>query len=239
MAAPHAELVVVRHGESTSNVESRYTGWRDAALTARGRAQAEAAGRALRGDGAAFDAVFTSRLSRAIATADLLLAALGAAPPRSAHWQLNERHYGVMQGLTKEELEVRVGRDVARAWRKGWTTTPEAVPPGHAEDPNSDPRYADVGVALPRAESLAQLAARADAFFAAELRPRLLGGQRLLVVCHGLLLRAMLRDLEGFAEPRLLPWLPPSASPRLYRLGADLGVLDRRDLVLGDEPREE
>jgi len=236
---PHAHLVVVRHGESTSNLESRYTGWRDAALTARGRAQAVAAGTALCAGHAVFDMVFTSRLSRAIDTTDLLLDALGAAPPRSAHWQLNERHYGVMQGLTREELEARVGRDVARSWRKDWHTTPEPVPVGHAEDPNTDARYGDVVGPLPRAESLAALAARVDGFFAAELRPRLLQGQRLLVVCHGLALRAMLRGLEGFTEERLLPWLPPSASPRHYRLDRELRVLQRTDLVLGDEPREE
>lgn len=235
----HAHLVVVRHGESRSNVESRYTGWRDAPLTDRGRNQARAAGRALRDAGAGFDAVFTSRLSRAIETADLLLAAFGAAPPRSAHWQLNERHYGRMQGLTPDELEALVGRDLAHAWRKDWDTTPEPVPPGHAEDPNCDPRYRDVATPLPRAESLASLAARVDTFFAAELRPRLAMGQRLLVVCHGLALRAMLRDLEGFREERLLPWLPSSASPRHYRLDRELRVLARSDLVLGDEPRPE
>lgn len=239
-AAPaFAHLVVVRHGESTSNLESRYTGWRDADLTPRGRAQAVAAGSALRDSGTRFDAVFTSRLTRAIETADLLLAALGATPTRSAHWQLNERHYGIMQGRTREELEELVGRDVARRWRKDWHTTPEPVPPGHAEDPNADPRYADVTTPLPRAESLQALAARVDGFFAAELRPRLAAGQRLLVVCHGLALRAMLRDLEGFTEERLLPWLPPSASPRHYALGRDLRVIARTDVVLGDEPHPE
>ncbi len=217
----HVDLVIVRHGESVANAAGTIAGWRDVPLTARGAEQAVAAGRMLRRLGIPFSAVFTSMLERATATADRVLGELGNAPERSAHWRLNERHYGALQGGTRADADVTYGRDVSRGFRRDWNSAPPPAEAGSADDPRSDPRYARVGDELPRTESLADMTARVAPMWH-ELRPLLAAGRAVLLVAHNLSLRALLRPLEGIAGEGLPEGNLGNALPRRYRLDAAL-----------------
>ncbi len=227
----HAELIAVRHGESANNATGRFTGWRDVELTELGREQACAAGRLLRARGATFTTAYTSRLKRAIETADLLLREHGQVTlPRLQHWRLNERHCGAMQGMTKDETYAAFGLDAGRRFRRSWDEAPPAAAAGSPDDPRSDPLYREVVEELPRSESMGDLWARVDLLWRTELRPRLLQGERLLVVGHGMALRALGRSIEGLVEPALPPWKLASAAPRWYGLDAQLRVVAIIDL---------
>lgn len=223
--AATSRLVVVRHGESTNNASGHFTGWRDIDLTERGREQARAAGALLAAHGLTFTVVYTSMLRRAIATADLLLEALGQPRlPRHERWQLNERHCGAMQGLTKDETYARFGAEAGREYRRSWHVPPPPAVAGSCDDPRTDARYRAAAGELPLTESMGDLWRRVDRLWHAELRPLLLRGERVLVVGHGMALRALAKSIEALPEPALPPWKLASAAPRCYRFAADLGV---------------
>ncbi|MGE3172056.1 MAG: 2,3-bisphosphoglycerate-dependent phosphoglycerate mutase [Planctomycetota bacterium] len=236
----HAHLVLVRHGESTNNALGVFTGWRDIALTERGREQAVAAGRRLRATPLRFDAVFTSVLQRAVETAALLTAELAPpVPAPRALWRLNERHTGAMQGLTKSAAKRAFGSELARTYRRSWDTAPPPVAAGSADDPRGEPRYRELGDAAPRTEAMGDLAARVLPVWDDELRPLLAAGRSVLVVGHGMALRALARPVEGLAEPRLPDWKLASAAPRWYQLDATLRPLAILDLGVGDDAPDE
>ncbi len=238
--AAHAELALVRHGESVGNREERFSGWRDVALTELGREQARTAGRILRQRGADFSAAFSSELVRAVDTCRELLAAYGHPElPWRRHWRLNERHCGAMHGLDKEQCKALWGSEQARVFRRSWDVAPPASAAGGPDDPRLDPRYRDVGAPLPLSESMGDLARRVRVVWDEELRPLLLQGQRLLVVGHGMALRALALCVEDIQEPALPPWKLASAAPRCYRLDAALRVLSVESVAIGSEaPRE-
>ena len=176
MGADRRALVLMRHGQSEDNERDLFSGWRDPALTAKGIAEARAAGRAMRASGLHFDCAFTSGLRRAQATLALLLEELGQPDlPVQKDVALNERDYGALAGLNKTEARARFGVEQVRSWRKSY----EAVPPG--------------------GESLAMTAARVWPFFEETIMPRLRDGARVLVVAHGNALRALLVRLDGIA----------------------------------------
>jgi len=228
-----ASLVLVRHGESEANVEGRWAGWRDVALTGRGREQAVAAVARLRDAGLQFACVLTSMLQRAIATADALLVALGKNDlERRECWRLNERHAGMMQGRSKAEVKAAYGRELARSFRRSWAQAPPPVEPGSADDPATDPRYAGCADQLPRSEAMSDVAARVLPLWRDVIAPRLRAGENLLVVGHAMSLRALARPVEGLTGPELPPWKLASAVPRWYRLDAALRPIGVK--VLGD-----
>ena len=234
----HAELVLVRHGESTGNERGVFSGWRDLALTERGRAQATAAGRNLRARGLRFSHVFTSALRRAIDTCDLLLAACGQeALPRVRLWRLNERHCGAMHGLDKQQCQARWGEELARTYRRSWTVAPPPATVGSLDDPRADPRYQEVPDPLPLSESMGDLSARVLVAWQQHLRPLLTNGARVLVVGHGMALRALARPVELFELPELPPW--KLAAPRWYRLDSSLRVASFTSIDTGSEIPDE
>lgn len=234
------ELVVVRHGESTGNERGVFSGWRDLELTPKGREQSLAAGRVLRQRGLSFAHAFSSELRRAVETCDLLVQALGQpALPRTRNWRFNERHCGAMHGLDKEECKVRWGAEKAREFRRSWDVAPPPAERGGPDDPSTDPRYANVNAPLPLSESMGDLARRLAIAFDELLRPRLLRGENLLVVAHGMALRALARSVEGLAEPDLPPWKLASAAPRRYRLARDLRVVSVESIDTGSEVPDE
>lgn len=239
-APVHAELVVVRHGESTGNERGVFSGWRDLELTPKGREQSRAAGRALRARGLVFAHAFTSELRRAIDTCDLMLPELGQPGlPRTRDWRFNERHCGAMHGLDKEECKRRWGPDRAREFRRSWDVAPPPAERGSEDDPRTDARYAHVQEPLPLSESMGDLSRRLARAFADVLRPRLSRGENVLLVAHGMALRALARAVEGIAEPELPPWKLASAAPRRYRLAADLRVLAIESIDTGSEVPDE
>lgn len=227
-------LVLLRHGHSEWNLTDRFTGWADVPITGVGLAEAAAAGAALARAGFAFDAVHVSVLARSRQTAVAVLAAMGTPEvPIHASWRLNERHYGALQGLRKQEIFAAWGEAVSRRWWRGYA---EAPPPLAADDPRHprfDPLYADLAAAdLPAGESLRDCQRRLLPYWDTVLAPALAAGRRLLVVSHGNTLRALLMHLDGLTAAAMETTEIPSAVPCVYRFDAALRVLGRAWLAL-------
>jgi 2,3-bisphosphoglycerate-dependent phosphoglycerate mutase len=227
-------LVLLRHGESTWNLENRFTGWTDVELTDTGVAQAREAGRLLRAEGFEFDQCVTSVLRRAIWTLWHCLDTMERTwLPVSNRWRLNERHYGALQGLNKADMARKFGDAQVLAWRRSYDTPP---PPLAADDPRSersDPRYAALSAdQVPLTECLKDTVARVLPLWHEEFAPALRAGQRLLVSAHGNSIRALVKYLDDISEKDIVGLNIPNGIPLVYTLDAELRPLSRR--YLGD-----
>jgi 2,3-bisphosphoglycerate-dependent phosphoglycerate mutase len=222
-------LVLLRHGQSQWNLENRFTGWWDVDLTATGVDEARAAGRLLRSRGFDFDCCFTSVLTRAIRTLDLVLHEMERLwLPVSKDWRLNERHYGGLTGLNKQEMIDKVGEEQVRIWRRSFDIPP---PPLAADSPyevSGDRRYA--GIAVPQTESLKDTIARALPYYEAEIAPALAAGKRVLVAAHGNSLRGIIKHLSNIGDEEIVGLEIPTGLPIVYELGDDLTVERRYSL---------
>lgn len=225
---PAKEIVMIRHAQSTWNAEGRFTGWADPPLTEVGQLEAEKAGRTLRQHGYAFDRVFTSRLQRAAATADIVLRVMSTpAVPVEADWRLNERHYGALQGRSKEELRDLAGDAQVHRWRRGYLDTAPALNDDDPRHPKFDPLYSDVPIdRLPAVESLADTRARVLAFWTERIAPALAKGERLLISAHGNTLRALIMALDEMSEDEVEQFEIPTGTPIVYRFDASGQPLD-------------
>lgn len=212
------QAVLIRHAQSQWNRENRFTGWADPMLTEAGIAEAIAAGDSLRAQGFHFDFAYSSRLQRAIGTLDILLDRLGQPDlPSRRDWRLNERHYGALQGMDKDEATTRAGAHQVLRWRRGYLDKAEALPREHASHPVHDARYADVDPAqLPDVENLDDTRRRVAAFWRDEMLPRIRRGERVLVSAHGNTLRALLMDLSGMSVAEVESFEIPTATPIVY-----------------------
>ncbi|WP_262315056.1 2,3-bisphosphoglycerate-dependent phosphoglycerate mutase [Lacticaseibacillus parakribbianus] len=221
------ELVLLRHGESTANFTNTYTGWSDVPLTAKGVAQAQAAGAALAATGIQFGHVHTSVLQRAIATAYLVQDAIGQNwLPITKSWRLNERHYGALRGLNKQRTRDLFGASQVAAWRRSYCDLPPLL--AHAQGGR---RYAGFPRAIvPRGESLQDAEARLVPYWVDEIAPRLIAGQPQLVVAHGSTLRALIKYLEGISDAAIDGVEVANAQPIVYKLDAGLNILSKRVL---------
>ncbi len=181
-----ANLVIIRHGRSEWNNDRRMTGWSDVKLTPRGRREAREAGRILRREGYSFDLAFTSWLQRAEETLAIVLEELGQTDlPVHRSWRLNERHYGAMQGMSREEAKQEYGLEQFKAWQRGYVHRPPAVDESDSRFPGNDPRYAELpSSALPRTESMQDTLRRVMPYWEEEIGPALKAGKRVLVVGH-------------------------------------------------------
>ena len=220
-------LVLLRHGQSTWNLENRFTGWWDVDLTERGVAEAQAAGTLLREKGLDFDRVFTSVQKRAIRTANLTLEAMDRSwLPMIKDWRLNERHYGGLTGLNKAETVAKVGERQVKIWRRSFDIPP---PPLEADSPfaalQHDRRYA--GIAVPSTESLKDTITRVLPYWQAEIVPCLLRGERLLIAAHGNSLRALEKHLSGISDADIAGLEIPTGQPIVYELDEALKAVDR------------
>lgn len=210
-----ANLVLLRHGQSQWNLENRFTGWWDVDLTARGEAEARAAGQAMADAGLDFDTCFTSVQTRAIRTLHLALHAMDRLwLPVTKDWRLNERHYGRLTGLDKAETAAAHGEAQVRLWRRSWDVPPPPLATGSAFDVAADRRYA--GVAVPATESLRDTVARVLPAFEALVLPALAAGRRVLVVAHGNSLRGLVKHLSGLSPEEILAYEIPTGTPLLY-----------------------
>lgn len=217
-------LVILRHGESTWNQQNLFTGWHDVPLSDKGRAEASAAGVTMKDAGLRFDCSHTSVLTRAVATANLALDALGQPwLPVQRSWRLNERHYGALQGLDKRETTERHGAEQTQLWRRSYDTPPPAVDVSSPEHPRHDPRYRllppDV---LPATECLEDVVARVLPYWHDAIVPQLRAELDVLVVAHGNSLRALVKHLEGISDEAIAELNIPTGVPRRYELDADL-----------------
>lgn len=228
------ELVLLRHGESTWNLENRFSGWTDVPLTERGRAEAEAAGRLMAEEGFVFDAVHTSVLRRAVGTANIALDRMDLhwIPVRRS-WRLNERHYGALQGLDKKETAARHGLEQVFLWRRSFDVRPPPLGPDDPRHPRFDPRYASIPAGeAPAAECLADVVARAVPYWRSGVAPDLRAGLSVLAAAHGNSLRALLKYLKGIGDEEITRLNIPTGIPLAVELDSELRYAS--DRYLGD-----
>jgi 2,3-bisphosphoglycerate-dependent phosphoglycerate mutase len=219
-------LVLLRHGQSQWNLENRFTGWWDVDLSPLGVEEAQLAGSLLRAKGFDFDCCFTSVLTRAIRTLDLALREMDRSwLPVTKDWRLNERHYGGLTGLNKQETIDKVGAEQVKIWRRSYEIAPPPIEAGSRYDVTPDRRYA--GVSVPLTESLKDTVARAVPYYEAEIAPALAAGKRVLVVAHGNSLRGIIKYLSIIGDEEIVGLEIPTGKPIVYDLGDDLSVVRR------------
>ncbi len=219
-------LVLLRHGQSQWNLENRFTGWWDVDLSEAGLGEARAAGRLLKGHGFDFDYCFTSVLTRAIRTLHLVLHEMDRLwLPVTKDWQLNERHYGGLTGLNKQEMIDKVGEEQVRIWRRSYDIPPPPLPKDSPYDVSGDRRYA--GIDVPDTESLKDTIARAVPYYEAEIAPALRAGKRVMVAAHGNSLRGIIKYLSGISDEEIAGLEIPTGKPIVYELAEDLSVARR------------
>jgi len=227
------KLVLLRHGESTWNKENRFTGWTDVDLSDKGRAEAKAAGVALKDAGFRFDIVFTSVLKRAIRTQwivrdemDLLWI------PIRKSWRLNERHYGALQGLNKSETAAKYGDEQVHIWRRSYDVLPPLLETSDERHPSNDPRYQGEKV-LPGGESLKTTVDRMLPYWNEEIAPVVKSGKSVLVAAHGNSLRALVKHLDQISDADIMGLNIPTGIPLVYELDSSLKPI--KHYYLGDE----
>jgi 2,3-bisphosphoglycerate-dependent phosphoglycerate mutase len=219
-------LVLIRHGQSTWNLENRFTGWWDVDVTDKGVAEARAAGVLMRDKGLDFDACFTSLQSRAIKTLNLALEEMGRLwLPVEKDWRLNERHYGGLTGLDKAETAAKHGEAQVKIWRRSFDVPPPPLEAGSPYDLSSDRRYA--GIKVPATESLKDTIARVLPYWDARIAPELKAGKRVLISAHGNSLRALVKHLSNIADDEITGLEIPTGQPIVYELADDLSAIDR------------
>ncbi len=229
------KLIMVRHGQSTWNLENLFTGWTDVDLTSQGCEEARQAGRELKREGLVPDLVFTSVLKRAIRTQWLMLEELDLLwLPVERHWRLNERHYGALQGLNKAQTVERHGEEQVKLWRRSYDVPPPPLSPDDARHPRFDLRYRDVPAAeLPATESLKDTLTRVRPYWEQRVAPELQRDRMVLLVAHGNSLRALVKMLDGLSEQAVVELNIPTGVPLLYELDANLAPVNSR--YLGDQ----
>ena len=216
-----SRLVLLRHGESEWNEQGLFTGWVDVGLSERGEAEAEAAGRMLRSQGLLPDVVHTSVLVRSIRTAELTLAAAEREwIPVRRSWRLNERHYGALQGKSKEQTRLEFGDEQFMLWRRSYDVPPPPLSPDSELSALLDPRYAGLPAdALPASECLKDVLVRVLPYWYDAIVPDLLAGQVVLVAAHGNSLRALVKHLDRIPDEDIAELNIPTGVPLLYELG--------------------
>ena len=218
------KIVFMRHGESTWNLENRFTGWTDVDLTDKGVREAKSAGQVLKEAGFTFDLAYTSVLKRAIRTLWLALDDMDMMwLPVKNDWRLNERHYGALQGLDKGETAARYGDAQVLVWRRSYDTPP---PPLAADDKRTsfgDARYAGVAKEnIPLTECLKDTVARVMPVWDEEIAPAIRAGKKILISAHGNSLRALIKMLDGISDADIVGLNIPNGQPLVYELDADL-----------------
>jgi 2,3-bisphosphoglycerate-dependent phosphoglycerate mutase len=228
------KLVLVRHGQSIWNLENRFTGWTDVGLTDLGRAEAQEAGKLLQQEGYRFDEAYTSVLRRAIQTLWLILQEMNLEwIPVTKAWQLNERHYGALQGLNKAEMAKKFGEEQVKIWRRSYDVPPPALDWNDERHPRFDPRYASLPPEqLPATESLKITLERVLPYWHSTLAPAIQSGKRVLIAAHGNSIRALVKYLDNISDADITELNIPTGLPLVYELDASLKPLKR--YYLGD-----
>jgi 2,3-bisphosphoglycerate-dependent phosphoglycerate mutase len=228
------KLVLIRHGESTWNLDNRFTGWTDVPLTSTGVEQARQSGRLLREAGYEFDVAYTSVLKRAIWTLWHCLDELDRTwLPIVNDWRLNERHYGALQGLNKAETAKQYGDEQVLIWRRSYDTPPPPLAPGDPRCESGDPRYAGLAPGqVPLTECLKDTVARVLPCWEERLAPAIRSGQRVVIAAHGNSIRAMVKYLDGISDDDIVGLNIPNGIPLVYELDAALKPI--KSYYLGD-----
>lgn len=219
-------LILVRHGQSEWNLQNRFTGWWDVDLTEKGVAEATAAGVLMREKGIDAQLCFTSVQKRAIKTLNLALEAMDRLwLPVEKDYRLNERHYGGLTGLDKQETRDRHGDEQVHIWRRSFDTPPPVMETGSEYDLTKDPRYA--GVEVPRTESLKDTIARVLPYWRGRIAPELREGKTVLISAHGNSLRALVKHLSKIPDDEITGLEIPTGQPIIYELDDELAEVER------------
>ena len=228
------KLVLIRHGESTWNLENRFTGWTDVDLTATGIEQAKQAGRLLKAEGYDFDVAYTSMLKRATRTLWHVLDEMDRTwLPVVNNWRLNERHYGGLQGLNKADMAKQYGEAQVLEWRRSYDVPPPALEATDPRSERSDVRYAKLQPGqVPLTECLKDTVARVIPFWTESMAPAIKAGKRLVVTAHGNSIRALVKYLDNISDQEIVGLNIPNGIPLVYELDADLKPI--RHYYLGD-----
>ena len=229
------QLVLLRHGESQWNRESRFTGWTDVDLSPKGMAEARAAGRMLKEAGFRFDVAFTSVLKRAIRTLWTVLDEMDLMwLPVHRSWRLNERHYGALQGLNKTETVERFGEAQVKLWRRSYAVRPPKLEDSDPRHPRNDIRYSGLAPSdLPSSESLADTVDRFLPYWEETIAPAIRSGKRVLIVSHGNSQRALAKHLDQVSDKDIVELNIPTGMPLVYELDSELHPI--RHYYLGGE----
>ena len=215
-------LVFIRHGQSLWNLENKFTGWYDADLTDKGIEEAEKAGLLIKKLGIEFNYGFTSYQTRAIKTFDTILKTSGIKISNIIKaWQLNERHYGALQGLNKSQVAAEYGEEQVQIWRRSYDTPPPALNNDDERHPRFEIRYAGVSD-LPASESLKDTLLRVKPYWQTKIIPSLLGNQDVLIVAHGNSLRAMVKMIENISDEEIVDFNIPTGIPLAYEFNENL-----------------
>ncbi len=227
-------LVLLRHGQSTWNLENRFTGWTDVGLTPQGESEAHESARLLKEGGYTFDMAYTSVLRRAIKTLWIVMEDMGLEwLPVINAWQLNERHYGALQGLNKAEMAAKFGEAQVKIWRRSYDIQPPALELDDERHPRFDRRYAGLSPAeLPSTECLKDTVNRMLPYWHATIAPVVKTGTRLIICAHGNSLRALVKYLDNVSDAEIPELNIPTGIPLVYEL--DQGLHPVRHFYLGD-----
>ena len=216
------KLILCRHGESEWNLENRFTGWADVDLSPKGKQEAKDAGLTLKHEQLSFDLAYTSVLKRATRTLWIMLEEMSLTwIPVINAWELNERHYGALQGLNKSQVAAEYGEEQVQIWRRSYDTPPPPLNNDDEHHPRFEIRYAGVSD-LPASESLKDTLLRVKPYWQTKIMPSLLGNQDVLIVAHGNSLRAMVKMIENISDKEIVDFNIPTGIPLAYEFNENL-----------------
>lgn len=217
------KLVLVRHGQSTWNLENKFTGWTDVGLSEKGILEAEETGKILKKNGFHFDLAYTSVLRRAIDTLNIILREMGEEPEIRESYKLNERHYGALQGLNKDETRKKYGDEQVRLWRRSADVRPPALTRDDPRYPGNDPRYKGIDN-LPLTENLLDTVKRVVEYYNEEIKNNL-KDYHVIIVAHGNSLRGLIKYLDNVSNEDIVNLEIPTGRPICYEFDDDLKVI--------------
>ncbi len=218
------KLVLVRHGQSMWNLENRFTGWTDVELSEQGIKEAKEAGAVLKEKGFAFDVAYTSVLKRANDTLDYILRELGQTDiPIKKSWRLNERHYGALQGLNKDETREKYGAEQVLLWRRSTDVKPPELSEDDERYPGNDPKYKDLSKdELPTTENLIDTINRVMVLWNSDIKKDLEDGKRIIIAAHGNSLRGLIKYLDNMTDEEIIKLELQTGNPICYELDDNL-----------------
>lgn len=217
------KLVLVRHGQSEWNLENKFTGWTDVGLSSKGIEEAIEAGKILREKGFIFDIAYTSVLKRANDTLDYILKEMNLNIPIYYSYKLNERHYGALQGLNKDETRKKYGEEQVKLWRRSVDTRPPALDITDSRYPGNDPKYKNLPKEeLPLTENLIDTINRVISYWNSDIKPNLLNGKKIIIVAHGNSLRGLIKYLDNLSDEEVMNLEIETGNPICYELDVNL-----------------
>ena len=221
--------VFIRHGLSEWNAKNLFPGWRDVKLSEKGIAEAQEAGRKLKAAGYQFDIAFTSVLTRAIKTCNIVLEESDQLwVPQIKTWRLNERHYGALQGMDKKQTAEKYGDEQVHIWRRSYDTLPPLLDKNDEFSAHNDRRYAHLPAdVVPDGENLKVTLQRVLPFWEDHIAPAIISGKHVLVAAHGNSLRALAKHIEGISDNDIMGLEIPTGQPLVYKLDDDLNVVEK------------